>query len=514
MTRQKSENPIVPEGLRKLSPSCASSGGKGIPVNQEMAQLVLPFATAVIPQGSQRKRRGDLSPRTPRRKPKANVIPKKSPSATMESVVEHLDESLDHVVKNKGAPGPNGRSVGVVKEIWPILRRLLSRSLRDGSYRPGEIRRVEIPKSGGGVRGLGIPNVEDRVVQEAIRRSIEPLFEPCFHPSSHGFRPKRSCHTALSEARQHVEAGHHVVVDLDLSKFFDRVHHQRLMARVGQKVQDRKLLVLLGRLLKSSVLLPNGVLVRTEEGVPQGGPLSPLLSNIVLDELDQELSRRGHRFVRYADDVAIFVRSKRSGVRVMESVSKFIEGRMRLLVNQSKSSVRKPSEGNFLGFRLKILQDGSTEVLLSARTKKRITGKIRELTPRNWGSSLTSCIMRLNRYLVGWFGYFGICAPCEKRKLQRIDGRARRRLRAIQLKHWKRKRTVCRKLNRIRYSRKVWEEVYKGRRNWWSLSVDPIVSFRLSNRWFRTKGFISLQDRYTKREEAMSAPAQMSLPWG
>jgi hypothetical protein len=224
---------------------------------------------------------------------------------------------------------------------------------------------VEIPKSGGGVRGLGIPNVEDRVVQEAIRRSIEPLFEPCFHPSSHGFRPKRSCHTALSEARQHVEAGHHVVVDLDLSKFFDRVHHQRLMARVGQKVQDRKLLVLLGRLLKSSVLLPNGVLVRTEEGVPQGGPLSPLLSNIVLDELDQELSRRGHRFVRYADDVAIFVRSKRSGVRVMESVSKFIEGRMRLLVNQSKSSVRKPSEGNFLGFRLKILQDGSTEVLLS-----------------------------------------------------------------------------------------------------------------------------------------------------
>ena len=152
MTRQKSENPIVPEGLRKLSPSCASSGGKGIPVNQEMAQLVLPFATAVIPQGSQRKRRGDLSPRTPRRKPKANVIPKKSPSATMESVVEHLDESLDHVVKNKGAPGPNGRSVGVVKEIWPILRRLLSRSLRDGSYRPGEIRRVEIPKSGGYVR--------------------------------------------------------------------------------------------------------------------------------------------------------------------------------------------------------------------------------------------------------------------------------------------------------------------------------------------------------------------------
>ena len=434
----------------------------------------------------------------------------------MESVVEHLEEALDHVVRNKGAPGPDGRTVEQVQQDWLSTRRRLARALRAGSYQPGAIRRVEIPKPGGGVRQLGIPNVVDRVIQESLRLCLQPVFEPGFHASSHGFRPKRSCHTALAEAQEHVEAGHDHVVDLDLSKFFDRVHHQRLMARVSQKVQSRAVLVVLGRFLKAPIELPDGQLVRPTEGVPQGGPLSPLLSNVVLDELDQELGRRGHRFVRYADDVAIFVRSQRAGERVMDSVTRFIEGRMRLLVNAEKSSVRRPDEGNFLGFRLVVGPDGGSEVHLSGRTVKRALARIRELTPRNLGRSLPSCISRLDRYLTGWFGFFGVCSLDARRDLQKLDGRARRRLRAIQLKHWKRKRTIIRKLNRMKPTRTVARNVYKGRRGWWSLSHDGVVSHRLGTQWFQELGLTPLNERLTLRELAKAAPRihQMDLPWG
>ena len=514
MTRQKSESSIVPEGRRKSASTEGTRGGKGAPVNEEMGQLGLPLATAANPKGAGAHGIGNLFPAKRALVPKASVKSPMTPSATLDSVIECLDEALAHVVRNKGAPGPNGRSVEVVRKDWPRTRRRLGRQLRAGSYQPGPVRRVEIPKPGGGVRGLGIPDVEDRVVQEAIRRCLQPLFEPGFHGSSHGFRPKRSCHTALSEAQKYVEAGHSVVVDLDLSKFFDRVNHQRLMARVGRRISDRGLLVLLGRLLRTSVLLPDGVLVRTEEGVPQGGPLSPLLSNIVLDELDWELERRGHRFVRYADDVAIFVGSERSGERVMQSITRFIEGRMRLKVNAEKSSVRYPSEGNFLGFRLEQLPDGSTEVRLSDRTMKRALARIRELTPRGWGQSMASCITRLNQYFRGWLGFFGVCSPSVKRKLKKLESRARRRLRAIQLKQWKRKRTIVRRLNRMKYSRKVSKNIYRGRRGWWSLSMEGVVNYRLNNQWFHDQGFIALVDRYQSRALPEVAPTQQALPWG
>lgn len=515
MTRQKSEDSIVPKGRRKSASTELARGGKGVPVNEEMGQLGLTFATAANPQGTTGREGGDRSPsRPPRVAPKAHVKTLKTPSATMESVIEHLGEALDHVVRNKGAAGPNGRSVEVVRKDWPRTRRALVKSLRAGGYRSGPIRRVEIPKPGGGVRGLGIPNVEDRVVQESIRMCLQPEFEPGFHASSHGFRPKRSCHTALAEAQEYVEEGHDWVVDLDLSKFFDRVNHQRLMARVALKVQDRALLVVLGRLLKTSVVMPGGVLSRTEEGVPQGGPLSPLLSNIVLDELDWELDRRGHRFVRYADDIAIFVQSERAGERVMQSVTRFIEGRMRLKVNQKKSSVRRPDSGNFLGFRLVIMPDGSAEIRLSDRTMKRALTRIRELTPRNWGGPLTRCIERVNRYFKGWFGFFGVCSSSAQRELQKLDGRTRRRFRAIKLKQWKRKRTVARKLNGMKYSRKVARNVYGGRQGWWSLSRDGVVNHRLNNQWFLDQGFMPLVEQHRKRERARVAPAQASFQWG
>jgi group II intron reverse transcriptase/maturase len=301
---------------------------------------------------------------------------------------------------------------------------------------------------------------------------------------------------------------------LDLSKFFDRVHHQRLMARVAMKVHDRALLVVIGRLLKCPVMMPDGNVVPTNEGVPQGGPLSPLLSNIVLDELDWELDRRGHRFVRYADDVAIFVRSRRAADRVLRSTTQFIEGRMRLKVNTEKSGVRSPDEGNFLGFRLGMQQDGSTEILLSKRTLRRAIAKVRELTPRAWGCSFDSCIAAVDQYFQGWFGYFGICSINARKNLKDIDGRVRRRLRAIKLKQWKTQRTIARKLNRMRRSKNVTRHVYEGRQNWWALSNRGVVVFRLSKEWFHDRGLVALERRLLVKERERVAPQQTRFVWG
>ncbi|WP_437645061.1 group II intron reverse transcriptase/maturase [Sorangium sp. So ce362] len=289
----------------------------------------------------------------PRAVPKArNTKGIALPAMTMEEVAseDNLMRAFEKVAQNDGAPGPDRQSVDEVRahlgSVLPVLRR----ELLEGNYRPGLIRRVWIPKAGGGQRGLGIPNVVDRTVQQAVHQVLSPHYEPTFHGSSHGFRPGRSCHTAIAEAVGHLEEGHEWMVDLDLKSFFDRVHHDRLLARIELRVKDRRLIDLIRRMLKAKVILPNGVVVSTEEGAPQGGPLSPLLSNIVLDELDWELERRGHRFVRYADDVNIYVRSERSGERVMASVVRFIESRLRLKVNAAKSAVARPEERHFVGF--------------------------------------------------------------------------------------------------------------------------------------------------------------------
>jgi group II intron reverse transcriptase/maturase len=291
---------------------------------------------------------------------------------------------------------------------------------------------------------MTVPNIIDRIVQQAVQQVLSPHFDPTFHGSSHGFRPGRSCHTAIEEAKKHLDDGNEWVVDLDLEKFFDRVHHQRLEARLEQRVEDRRIIRLIHRFLKAKVVMPNGVVVSTEEGAPQGGPLSPLLSNIILDELDWELERRGHCFVRYADDCNIYVSSERAGKRVMEKISRFIVKRLRLKVNEEKSAVAKPEERHFVGFRLR--RDpgsGKVEVKLSKRTKKRIDTKIRELTPRTWGKSIKKCIREINVYLIGWIGFFRICTHDELHTLGKLDAHLRRRLRAIILKHWKRKRTIA-----------------------------------------------------------------------
>jgi group II intron reverse transcriptase/maturase len=306
----------------------------------------------------------------------------------MEEVTSRLRAAFEKVASNKGAPGPDRQSVNDVRKHLDDVTRFailegglnqLEVALQRNTYRPGDIRRVWIPKAGGGERGLGIPNVIDRVVQEAVRQVLEPLYEPTFHASNHGFRPAKSCHTAIAEAKQHLEEGYEWVVDLDLEKFFDRVNHQRLMARLAERVVDRQVQVLIDRMLNAAVVMPNGVRVSTEEGVPQGGPLSPLLSNIVLDELDRELAQRGHRFVRYADDCNIYVRSERAGQRVMVNIVNFIEKRLRLKVNVAKSAVARPEERHFVGFRLRREPlDGDVVPLRVSRSAKYCCRSVRK----------------------------------------------------------------------------------------------------------------------------------------
>ena len=413
MRREESDGRGVPQGRRKAVPTAHREwGGKATTASKRAGQRSLFLETADSPQGAVPGTRTDQpAPRARYAVPKSRNTPGETlPAMTMEEVASdgNLIRAFGEVAQNRGAPGPDGRSIDEVRkhlrELLPVLRR----TLLDGTYRPGMIRRVWIPKPGGGERGLGIPDVVDRWVQQAVLQVLSPHWEPTFHPSSHGFRPGRSCHTAIAEAKQYLENGYEWVVDLDLEKFFDRVHHQRLVARLETKVRDRRLIALIQRMLKAKVVMPEGVVVNTDEGVPQGGPLSPLLSNIVLDELDHELARRGHRFVRYADDENIYVRSERAGHRVMASVVRFIEKQLRLKVNQAKSAVARPEERHFVGFSLRRNpEDGTMEVFLSKRSKERIDAKIRELTPRAWGQSLPGCISKLNTYLRGWLNFFG-----------------------------------------------------------------------------------------------------------
>jgi group II intron reverse transcriptase/maturase len=396
----------------------------------------------------------------------------------------NLETALANVARNKGAPGVDKQTVAEVMRRADHLLPTLRHALLSESYVPGDIRRAWIPKPGGGQRGLGIPNVVDRLVQQAVLQILEPIYDKTFHASSHGFRPGRGAYTAIAEAAGYVKQGLRYTVDLDLESFFDRVHHQRLLDRLAQKVHDRRILRIIRLMLKAKVVFPDGTRVSTEEGTPQGGPLSPLLSNIVLDELDWELARRGLHFVRYADDCNIYVGSERAGHRVMASTRRFIEGRLRLKVNDEKSAVDLAHRRHFLGFRIGATRKGWLTVQLSTRTRRRLDARLREFTPRNWGGPLEVCIRRLNAYLRGWMNYFRLCTKAVTRTLKYFDGHMRRRLRAIIVRQKKRPRHLFRHLLRRGVSRKsAWKTAYSRRGTWWQ-SCSGGMNRAYPNPWF------------------------------
>ena len=349
----------------------------------------------------------------------------------MERIVapENLRAAYGRVKSNKGAPGIDGMSVEALaahlRAEWPAIReRLLA-----GTYRPAGVRRHELPKPGGGIRVLGIPTVLDRMIQQAVLQVLQPNWDATFSEGSFGFRPGRSAHQAVARAREHYLAGGHWVVDLDLEKFFDRVNHDKLMALVEARVPDWRVRRLIRRYLAAGMVCGD-VYVPRSEGTPQGGPLSPLLANLLLDELDRELEARGHRFVRYADDCNIYVGSRRAGVRVMSSISGFLTGRLKLKVNEAKSAVGKPHERSFLGF--SIVRGGKTAV--SAKARDRLKAKIRELTGRNRGCSLRRMIGELATYLRGWKAYFRIATA--RRNLRELGAWMMRKLRCYLWKQW------------------------------------------------------------------------------
>jgi RNA-directed DNA polymerase len=399
----------------------------------------------------------------------------------------NLARALLNVVRNKGAPGVDGQTVEAAEAKAPALIARLRRDLLEGGYRPGDVRRVWLPKPGGGQRGLGIPNVVDRVVQQAMLQVLEPIFEPSFHASSHGFRPKRGAHTAIAEATGYLKDGYQTVVDLDLAKFFDRVHHQRLLARLAERVKDQRILALVRLMLKAAVIMPDGTKIAVQEGTPQGGPLSPLLSNVVLDELDRELARRGLRFVRYADDCNIFVRSERAGRRVMTSIRGFLETRMRLQINEEKSAVRQPDEVQFLGFSFRCVRgEGGEEVAVfpSGKASLRLRTKMREMTPPNWGRSLTSCMEGISRYLTGWISHFRLCTPEAVPGLGVLDAHVRRRVRAIIVRQKKRSRFLFRHLKAKGVSARAAAGCAYCGKGAWVKSNRPAMTKAYSPAWF------------------------------
>lgn len=521
MGREESDDRIVPEGGRKTSEVKRKfHQGKAVTASKRASQLALSYEAAENPQGAVVEAEvGQPTSATSAVRKSKFKAGRDTPAVTMEEVARPgtLKKAFEQVASNQGAPGVDGQSVEQVRKHLGKILPVLVRELLAGIYQPGNIRRVWIPKAGGGQRGLGIPNVIDRVVQEALHLVLSPVYEPTFHGSSHGFRPGRGCHTAVTEAVEHLEEGYDWVVDIDLEKFFDRVHHQRLLARLAQRVRDKRVLSLIHRMLKAKVVMPDGVVVSTEEGTPQGGPLSPLLSNIVLDELDWELHQRGHRFVRYADDCNIYVRSERSGQRVMASLNRFIDRRLRLKVNQQKSAVARPESRHFLGFRLRRNPlDGSVDVLLSKRSKQRIDERIRVKTPRLWGNTLKKCIKELNEYLEGWVGYFWICTAAEQRTFHDLDAHIRRRLRVVILRHWKRRRTMVRRLVRYGISASTARlSIYGRHRSWWALSHSYAVHRALGKRYFELAGLVSIEQRWERtRLRYVTAPVQLALSWG
>src|SRR5690606_18493909 len=399
--------------------------------------------------------------------------------------------ALKRVEQNKGSHGVDMMPVQNLRQHILENRSYIKEAIIQGTYEPMPVRRVEIPKSDGGVRLLGIPTVTDRLIQQAIAQVLSKIYDPVFSEHSYGFRPNRSAHDAVRKAKGYIKDGYRWVVDMDLEKFFDKVNHDRLMNTLAKRISDKSLLKLIRKYLQAGVMI-NGVVSITEEGTPQGGPLSPLLSNIVLDELDKELETRGHKFVRYADDCNIYVKSKRAGERTMMSIQRFIEGKLRLKVNEQKSAVDRPWRRKFLGF--SFTSSREPKVRIAKQSLERMKLKVREITSRRMPYSMDYRLKKLNQYLTGWCGYFALADTPSIFKS--LDGWIRRRLRMCLWKAWKKPKTKTRNLMKLGVPHWQAYEWGNSRKAYWRIAKSPILQRTLGNSYWSRQGLRGLHDRY------------------
>lgn len=415
-------------------------------------------------------------------------------SRLLEDVLErnNMLEAMYRVIRNKGSYGIDGMKTDELREHVKKTWATVKTKLLEGKYNPSPVRRVEIPKPDGGVRSLGIPTVQDRMIQQAIAQVLSKLYEPTFSESSFGFRPNRDVKNAIKQSETYINQGYKWVIDMDLEKFFDKVNHNILMGKLEKKIKDKRLLKLIRKYLESGVLI-NGIKVSSEEGTPQGGPLSPLLANIMLDDVDKELEKRGHKFCRYADDCNIYVKSKRAGLRVMDSITRIIENELKLKVNKDKSAVDIVSKRKFLGFSFYFVK-GVAKIRIHEKSIKRFKEKVKSITNRNRGISMDLRLLKLNDSIKGWINYFGIANA--KRKLLELDKWIRRRLRACIWKQWKKIRTRYRNLVKLGIDNwKAWEYA-NTRKGHWKISGSPILSKSLHNKYLESIGFVSLTQTY------------------
>ena len=420
------------------------------------------------------------------------IEPSSFPICTLVEVLstKNIQSAWKQVKANHGAPGIDGMSV----ESFPALVRPKWKDIKQqilaGVYFPQPSKRVEIPKASGGVRLLGIPNVQERLLQQAINQVLTPVFDPTFSSHSFGFRPRRSAHQAIEEILHWYQQGYRIAVDIDLEKFFDTVSHRVLMSRISRRVQDEGILQLIRRYLRSGTVV-NGRLNQTRLGVPQGSPLSPLLSNILLDDLDKELEKRGHKFARYADDVMILVKSQRAGERVMQSITRFLEKKLKVKVNREKSKVAPLEERTFLGFCFQRKRFWATE-----KSVQKFKQRVRDLSSRSWGASMQSRLKSLREYLQGWMGYYAIGLKYDI--AVELDHWLRRRIRMCYWKQWKRPRTRIRELLKLGVSKSQAIMVGLSRKGYWKLSKTLSTNMGLTNLYLEKQGLVSIRQLWIK----------------
>ncbi|NFT38910.1 group II intron reverse transcriptase/maturase [Clostridium sporogenes] len=405
---------------------------------------------------------------------------------------ENMLKAMKRVIANKGSHGVDGMRVDELRTFIINNWLTIKQKLLEGRYKPSPVRGVEIPKPDGGIRLLGIPTVLDRLIQQAIAQELNKIYDHTFSDSSYGFRPNKSSKQAIVKARQYINDGYRWVVDMDLEKFFDKVNHDILMERLSRKIRDKRLLKLIREYLKSGIML-NGIKVKSDEGTPQGGPLSPLLANILLDEVDKELEKRGHKFCRFADDSNVYVKSRKAGLRVMASMRKILEGGLKLKVNENKSAVDLVTRRKFLGFSF-YFGKGGANIRIHEKSYKRFENKIRNLTNRNAGINMEYRIKKLNQLTVGWINYFGVAKA--NAKIKELDRWIRRRLRACIWKQWKKVKTRGRNLIKLGLpTYKAWEYA-NTRKSYWRVSNSPILHITLDNKYLETLNYKSISKRY------------------